>query len=50
MTTWHKEIPKAIDGICVDCKKFYECFIREAAENERNSHVVECGQFEESRN
>ena len=46
MTT-HREQPGVTDGVCVDCERFYYCSIREAAETERHSHVVECGQFVE---
>ena len=46
---WHREQAGVIDGICVDCEKFYECSIREAAEIERHSHIVECGRFMEAK-
>jgi len=43
----HREAPRIENGVCVDCKKFYECSIRETAEWERDSHVVECSGLEE---
>jgi len=45
MFATHKEEIGVVDGVCVDCEKIYYCAIKEAAENERTSHVTECSQF-----
>lgn len=41
----HRERRGLIDGICVDCKKFYECNVRENAEARGNT-VTECNCLE----
>ena len=46
MATTHMEQKGLVDGLCVDCKFFYECHIRHNAE-ERNCHIPECSRFDE---
>jgi len=42
----HWEVKGLVDGICVDCKYFYECNARVNAEA-RDNNVTKCNTFEE---